>query len=165
MFEQPVIEPGRFARMGERLSGKRDLSGLPRVADLLSEAGGEVRYAVSGYVNERGYSALHVELDGKLSLRCQRCLGPLLQSVQARREIVLVPGADEFAQRDDETDFEDVIPDVQRLELVPLLEEELLLALPLAVRHEDGGCGPGAQAVPARPAGESPFAALAKLKQ
>jgi uncharacterized metal-binding protein YceD (DUF177 family) len=74
-----------------------------------------------------------------------------------------VPGADEFAQRDDEAEAEDVIPDVPRLELVPLLEEELLLALPLALRHEGAACS---EAIAMQPAeASSPFAALAKLKQ
>jgi uncharacterized protein len=123
-----------------------------------------VRYLVSGYVNERGYNALHLELDGELSLRCQRCLGPLSQPVHSEREIVLVPGADEFAQREDEAESEDVIPEVARLELMPLLEEELLLALPLALRHEEGACGAVLEAV-AEPVAASPFAALARLKQ
>jgi uncharacterized protein len=77
---------------------------------------------------------------------------------------VLVPGADEFAQGGDEAQSEDLIPDVAQLELAPLLEEELLLALPLATRHDEGACGTGLEMAP-EPAVASPFAALAKLKQ
>jgi uncharacterized protein len=163
MLEQPVIEPGKFARGQGQLTGTLDLSRLPRVNDLLFDSAGEVRYAVTGYLNDRGHNALHVELDGELKLRCQRCLGPLIQPVRVQRDIVLVPGADEFAQREDEAESEDVIPDVARLALGPLLEEELLLALPLAPRHEEGACDTGIETATA-PA-PSPFAALAKLKQ
>jgi uncharacterized protein len=164
MFEQPVIEPARFARSRGRLEGTLQVAQLPRVADLVFDGAGTVRYVVSGYVDDRGYSALHVELDGELNLRCQRCLGPLSHTVRSEREIVLVPGADEFAQREDEADSEDVIPDVARLALAPLLEEELLLALPMATRHAEGACGTGLETPSAAPA-TSPFAALAKLKQ
>jgi uncharacterized protein len=164
MFEQPVIEPAKFARSRGRLEGTLQVAALPRVADLAFDGAGAVRYVVSGYQNDRGYSALHVELDGELNLRCQRCLGPLLQPVHSEREIVLVPGADEFAQGGDEAQSEDLIPDVARLELAPLLEEELLLALPLATRHDEGACGTGLEMAP-EPAVASPFAALAKLKQ
>jgi uncharacterized protein len=169
MFEQPVdglagvIEPAPFARAGNRLSGHLEAARLPRVSELLFDGAGSVRYEVRGFVDHRGYNALRVELQGELTLRCQRCLGPMVQPVQVRRDIVLVPGADEFAQREDETELEDVIPDVQRLDLGPLLEEELLLALPLAPRHGEGECTAAVEVeqVPA----PSPFAALAKLKQ
>jgi uncharacterized protein len=162
-----VIEPGKFARSRNRLAGAMQVASLPRVADLLFDSGGTVRYAVSGFVNARGYSALRVELDAELSLRCQRCLGRLLQPVHTERDIVLVPGADEFSQREDEAESEDVIPDVPRLDLAPLLEEEMLLALPLAVRHEEGECRsePTSDAHSPDPGASSPFAALAKLKR
>jgi uncharacterized protein len=163
MSGQPVIEPAKFARGHGKLTGRLDVSALTRVADLLFDTAGSLEYAVSGYVNERGHSALQVCLDGELNLRCQRCLGPLPQPVHTQRDIVLVPGADEFAQRVDEAEAEDVIPDVPRLELAPLLEEELLLGLPLAARHEDGACSTGVALQPAQSG--SPFAALAKLKQ
>jgi uncharacterized protein len=165
MSEQPVIEPAKFARGRGRVSGTLCLNSLARVADLLSDAGGEgeVGYQVSGYVSDRGFPALRVELHGQLSLRCQRCLGPLPQHVQSQRDIVLVPGADEFIQRDDESESEDVIPDVPKLDLGALLEEELLLALPLAPRHEEGACRAATEAE--SPGGPSPFAALARLKR
>jgi uncharacterized protein len=168
MSDQPVIEPAKFARGRGRVSGALTLNMLPRVADLVSEAsatggGGTVGYHVSGYVDERGYPALHIELDGDLTLRCQRCLGSLPHRVQSERNVVLVPGADEFAQRDDESESEDVIPEVPRLDLGALLEEELLLALPLAPRHEEGACRAAAEAQ--SPDVPSPFAALARLKR
>jgi uncharacterized protein len=163
MFGALVIEPAKFARERGQLAGSLELAALSRVAELLFDSTGTVQYAVSGYVNARGYNALHVRLDAELSLRCQRCLGPLQQPVHTKRDIVLVPGADEFAQRDDEAEAEDVIPEVARLELAPLLEEELLLALPLALRHEEGACSTGIAAEPAQAA--SPFAVLAKFKQ
>jgi uncharacterized protein len=165
MSEQPVIETAKFARGRGRVSGALSLNSLARVADLLSDAGGEgeVAYEVTGYVSDRGFPALHVKLDGQLILRCQRCLGPLPQHVQSVRDIVLVPGADEFAQRDDESELEDVIPDVPRLDLGALLEEEVLLALPLAPRHEEGACRAATEAE--SPGVPSPFAALARLKR
>ena len=176
MSGQLVIEPAKFARARGELAGSLAVAALSRVADLLfdtgsdsgssdsgSDSGGTVRYAVSGYVNERGYNALHIALDGEINLRCQRCLGSLVLPVHTERAVVLVPGADEFAQRDDEAEAEDVIPDVPRLELMPLLEEELLLALPLALRHEEAACSDVVATQPAEV--NSPFAALAKLKQ
>jgi uncharacterized protein len=164
MSGQPVIEPARFARATGRIEGDLELAGLPRLAEALAEAAGSVRYVVAGSVNERGFSVLHVALEGTLLLRCQRCLGVLPQPVHVVRDLVLVPGADEFAPVEDEAETEDVIPEVPRLELAPLLEEELLLALPLAPRHEGGECR---SEVPADAAGAAPsqFAVLAKFKQ
>jgi uncharacterized protein len=170
MSGQPVIEPARFARFSGRIEGDLDVARLPRVAELLAEGPGSVHYLVTGSVNDRGHSVLHVQLDGSLPLRCQRCLGVLSQPLHAVRDLVLVPGADEFAPLQDEADTEDVIPEVARLELAPLLEEELLLALPLAPRHEGGDCrteaaAGGSEATGGTEQPPSPFAALAKLKQ
>src|SRR5512134_3399836 len=102
MSEQLVIEPARFARERGQRAGTLAPARLPRLAESLGDAAGSVGYSVAGYMNERGFPTLHVEIDAALHLRCQRCLGSLAQQVRSQREIVLVPGADEFAQRDDE---------------------------------------------------------------
>jgi uncharacterized protein len=163
-IEPVMIEPGKFAQGRRQISGTLAPAALPRLSDVLFDTAGEVRYAVAGSVNERGHASLRLALDGELNLRCQRCLGPLAYHVESRRDIVLVADADEFAQGEDAADTEDVIPEVARLDLTALLEDELVLALPLSARHEDGACevqdaaGEGAEP-------DKPFAALAQLRR
>lgn len=164
MPDQLVIEPGQFARARGRLAGTLEAGTLPRLADALFDTAGAVGYEVRGEVNERGRAVLHIALDGSLDLRCQRCLGRLAQQVRTRRDIVLVPDADEFVQGEDVAETEDVIPEVARLDVSALLEEELLLALPHSARHEEDVCRAEVDA-PAPAGGSSPFAALARLRE
>lgn len=164
MLEQLVIDPARFAGDRARLTGSLATAGLPRLADQLGDdEGGSIRYAVDGFNTPRGQPALRVKLDGALSLRCQRCLGPLPYRLDTQRDIVLVEGADEFAQSNDEDESTDIIPAVPRLNLRTLLEEEVLLVLPVAPRHAEGECRPDDMRG-TTPERSSPFAALARLK-
>ncbi len=176
MSEQLVIDPARFARDGGRLTGALVAANLPRLseqlqreqlqrADPLPGAGGEIGYRVEGFLSERGHPGLHLQLDGEIELRCQRCLGALSTRIESRRDIVLVPGADEFAQRSDEDETMDIIPAAARLDLRALLEDEVLLALPVAPCHALGECSVPEGRPGAAPERVSPFAALAQLKR
>lgn len=164
MSDQPVIDPQRFARDGATLSGELSLARLGRLQDELVDNDGTVRYRVTGYLSERGDAALRLQLSGELGLRCQRCLGRLPFSLDVDREIVFASDAHEFEPLDDEDDAVDVIPLVPRLDLLQLIEDEVLLSIPMAPRHRDDACE-GEQAQPSRQSSASPFAALAKLKR
>ncbi len=111
--------------------------------------------------------SLLLEADTEVVLECQRCLQPMRWPLQARRRIFFVDGEDEAAALDAEND-DDVLALVPALDLQALIEDELLLALPIVPRHEvcpeplprafveDDGAG-----VPE----DSPFAALSVLKR
>jgi DUF177 domain-containing protein len=165
------IDPRRFAREHASASGSVAADTLARVADVLCDAAGPnqqsnlIQYRVTGFVTPKDQAALRVELSGEIGLRCQRCLERMTFPLAVQREIVLVAGTDEFEPSADEPESVDIIPAVSRMDLRELVEEEILLALPLAPRHPAGECevsaagqGPGAQA------DASAFAALARLK-
>jgi len=165
MSDQPVIDPQRFARDGATLSGEVSPARLGRLQDELVDNDGTVRYRVSGFLSERGDPALRLELSGQLGLRCQRCLGRLAFTLEVDRDLVFASSAHEFEQREDEDDGVDVIPLVPRLDLLQLIEDEVLLSMPMAPRHLDGACEGQQAQQRGRSSSASPFAALAKLKQ
>jgi uncharacterized protein len=94
-------------------------------------------------------------------LRCQRCLGTVIEPLSITSRLWLVaPGRpwpdDELAE-----DSFDAVEAGKEMALLPLIEEEVLLALPVAPMHEV--CD-----LPVAMQGEhepSPFAVLAKLKR
>jgi len=168
MSEQLVIEPGRFAREGRQLKGTLGLEALPRLAEAVEAGSEDVVYEVRGYLTAKGHAALHLSVRASVGLSCQRCLEPLEQRLESQRDIVLVPGADQFAQPDDEAELEDIIPEVARLDVRELVEDELLLALPLAPHHDEGLCtapASGASQAAERGTSESPFSVLQKLRK
>lgn len=168
------LDVAAFARVGEHLQGHDLLQNYERVAkdlrappaDLMLDwqATGERRSAVDGSVRP----ALHLQVHAVLPLTCQRCMGEVMTAVVVDRHFVFVPDEETAAHLDDESD-DDVLVLAPDFNLHQLIEDEVLMALPLVPRHEE--C-PETVRLSARSAdidvdgGENPhpFAALAALK-
>jgi uncharacterized protein len=162
----------RFAAAAGVLEGRTPAAELQRLAVDAPPAGaGEVRWAARG--ERRGGAGrepetwLHLQAHALVRLTCQRCLQPMEQALHAERSLRFV--ADEAeAERLDELSEDDVLalPPRGRLDLQPLIEDELILALPIVPRHED--C-PEPLPLPVddlpEEAPENPFQALAALKR
>ena len=149
-----------FAREGRVLEGTLAVSSLERLQDLLAEASGELTYRIEGLKGERGQSMLHLVVGGEIPLACQRCLEEIHFELDVDSLLELVPADVELSQEELEDDTRDFLPVAGELDVAELVEDEVLLALPVAPRHER--CGfPGAAH-----AGEriNPFAVLDGLK-
>jgi uncharacterized protein len=159
MFARPFIDSVDFARKGKEIRGEIAVSELSRLADMLAKSDGRLTYIIGGY-QEADRDILQVSLQGACTLRCQRCLGELEYPVNQVSRLWLLP-ADRLdeAEEDDEMD---AIEAEQRLDVLALIEEELLLALPIAPRHPDGECVPASKGLKEM---DSPFAVLAGLKK
>lgn len=163
MRAQAVIDSLEFARAGQSLSGSLPVSGFARLRDSLFDVGGEVRFSVKGGHDERQRPVLTLEITGLLHLQCQRCLGGLDYPLQLSGSVLLV-SAGETAEGLAEGGDDDWIDAGPTLDLAELVEDEILLGLPYAPRHETGICRPGLDAQAER-ADASAFAKLAALKR
>jgi uncharacterized protein len=112
---------------------------------------------------------LHLHAQASVLLECQRCLQPFVQALEVDRRVRFVRD-EALAEQLDEHSDDDVLALPRRLDLHELLEDELILALPLVPRHES--CPePLPLALPDMAgdaaAGEAPhpFAALAALRR
>lgn len=157
-----------------QLAGQWSLAGMPRLVESLFattdddapvewQATGSLRPAPGG----EPQVWLHLQARAPVVLQCQRCLQAVPQVLKVDRDFRFVRSAQE-AERLDEAVEEDVMELVPRLDLHELLEDELILALPLVPRH-DGDCPtPLPQPVDdlddEAPA-PNPFAALAALRK
>ena len=129
--------------------------GLASNAPLHWQADGETRAAGDGVPRP----ALRLRLACRLPLECQRCLQPVEEAVDVDRHFIFASDEETAAQLDEECD-DDVLAPLHGADLLTLMEDELLLALPPVPRHAD--CR-----TPVDAAGEPPphpFAALATLK-
>jgi len=109
---------------------------------------------------------LHVGASTDLPLECQRCLKPVDVPLAIERSFLFVHGEDAAAQLDTDSE-DDVLALTRTLDLRELIEDELLLALPIVPRHELCRVplvapADEAEAVEEKP---NPFAALAALKR
>jgi uncharacterized protein len=168
------LDVAAFAQARGALEGRDMLSSYERLArDLQAtqpdqavnwQVQGESRGAADGSVRP----ALHLRADAALPLTCQRCLGPVLAPVHIDAHFIFMPDEAAAAALDDESE-DDVLALSSALDLHALIEDELLLALPLVPRHDacphavqlsaqDGGFDAASQNK------VHPFAALGALK-
>ena len=149
-----------FARDGRVLEGTLPVASLERLHDQLANVAGELAFRLQGRKGKRGEPLLEVEVSGTLALACQRCLEAIVFDVDIDSLLELVPEGGELSQDELEDDTRDFLPVAGELDVAQLVEDEVLLALPVAPRHERCGL-PGAAA-----AGERihPFAVLSALK-
>lgn len=155
-----AISAMKFARDAGVLEREVPVSDLPRLHDLLAEISGGVSYRVEGVKGERGQAQLRLQVWGRLPLSCQRCLRAIDFDLEVDSLLQLVPEGVELSQEELEDDTRDFLPVDGDLNIVELVEDEILLALPVAPRHEKCGLPGVAEA------GEriNPFAVLGGLK-
>jgi uncharacterized protein len=164
MSEQVVIDSPEFARTHSELHGKITASDLPRIQDLLSSGEGLIEYSLFGDVNDKGKPILRLEVKGKLPLQCQRCLGPMVYDVDLSSRLELVKGLEQLSEEGDEVDEVDQIEADPKLDVLALVEDEILLGLPVAPRHPEGKCEIGGN-LGDKSGSNNPFGVLANLKR
>ena len=125
------------------VQGQWPLASMPRLAESFSGAAdGHADWSLHTSTRQvaGGQAQLWARLQARAvaPLQCQRCLAPLQQPLEVDQLIRFVQGEEMAAQLDEESE-EDVMHLPAQLNLYALLEDELILALPIVPRHE-GTC-------------------------
>jgi uncharacterized protein len=159
-----IIDAFEFCRQREERSGEIALSDLARLAAELTDSNGTCAYSVRGDSDEEGHSQLVLRVAGSVHLRCQRCLSAFEFKLDS--ESVLMLAKDEASADALEDKLEDeeveVVVGSKTMDMLALIEDEALLALPVSPRHE---VCPDQSALDALKADkpESPFSVLKNL--
>jgi uncharacterized protein len=134
-----------LARNHRAVSGNLSLSAMPRLlAEVLVEASaqkkpfswqarGSVTRALGADEGGREERWLTLTISGSFYLECQRCLEPYEQALEVEA-LYLIVDTEEGALLMD-NDEVDAIVGSQQFDLLDLIEEELLLSLPLVPKH------------------------------
>lgn len=176
VFDSRRLDVQSFARASAELAGCEPLASYPRLLEAAQAAAGqlqgrEVRWQARGEARaEPGGGVqvwVHLRAQAVLPLVCQRCLEPAEVALEVDRAFRFVATEAQAEALDEEIE-EDVLVLARDFDLRTLVEDELLMALPLVPRHAACPVPPrlSAQdadfdAVGQRP---NPFAALAGLK-
>jgi uncharacterized protein len=172
-FNFNAIDVMLFAKEAAQLQGVLPIENLPRL--MASQAGDsvlatcDVIWFVTGDVRKpKGAELqywLHVRAQTQATLTCQRCLASFDKTLLVERSFMFVRDEIHAAELDAAIE-DDVLVLTKDLNLQTLIEDELLLALPLVPRHE---VCPQLIEVPSQDRPEAqmphPFAALAALKR
>jgi uncharacterized protein len=173
-FDPHRLDVRRFAEEGVKLEGRDELASLRRLHAEAQDGGqqAEVHWQAQGeLLNPQRLHPqvwLHLEADTQLPLVCQRCLTPVEVPLAVRRSFRFV--ADEAtAAAEDDTAEEDLLALSRSFDLLELVEDELLMEVPVAPMHEVcpvpvqlSHVDPDFEQAEAQR--EHPFAALSRLK-
>jgi uncharacterized protein len=159
MAHQPVIDGLEFAKAGSSLQGSWPVAEFRRLGDALRSNDGALAYELLGVPEHQGWPALRLRVEGALQLSCQRCLGALVFPLHIEVSLRLVATQAEIDAEPLAADGPESIVASKDMKVQALVEDEVLLAMPIAPRHET--CA-GSAAVPGQARG-TPFTGLRGL--
>lgn len=133
-----VIDVFEFCRQKLQREGNFAVADLHRLSGECADHTGNLQWSLSGEINSMGHAQCRLSVSGVVRLMCQRCLTPFAFTIASHSLIVL---ANDDEQADDiegllDDDTIDVIVGSKKFNFFDLIEDEALLALPLAHKHE-----------------------------
>ena len=163
-----VYQVQKEVTQGGRFEGEIDLSELKRLGELLHfentvDPERKVVLSFEFLRSEYDIPMLAGHLQTSLELECQRCLQPL--EVPMDLEFSLLIDANDEIVRHSSQDT--LYSEDGYIDIVEVVEDELILAIPLVAMHEDTRCNSNWQdsaSTAETVKSENPFAVLQQLK-
>lgn len=168
------ILPFKLARQRRSLQGVLSLDTMARLTGLLAESQGDVEVDLQFGVDEQRISYMRGHLKTEVSMVCQRCMGPVRVPLEAEIAVGFAASDERAATMPDS--YEACVLTEESAVLAELIEDELILAMPLVATHPEQRCQPWfekqqeelcALEEVAKESAEkkNPFAVLASLKR
>lgn len=156
-----VINSHEFVRGRRVIEGTVALLRLSRLSDVLLDLDGNLAVRLEGWQDADRISWLRLEVYGQVALCCQRCLGRMEWPLSIVSLLQVVGPDETWPDEDLADDGADVIAAENELDVLALVEDEVLLVLPIAARHQQCESPLATEKVD----GSSPFMALAVLRK
>jgi uncharacterized protein len=147
-----LIDNIAFAKRNERLTGELSVADCPRLSDLLRTQAppgvdfaavkfpsgiDNIKFSMVGEADVLGRNFLHLELRSALTTYCQRCLEQMPLQLNLSFHY-LIGDADinnlDVDATEDVDDF-DLQEASQSMDVAELVEDEIIMALPIAPTH------------------------------
>ncbi|KHO66346.1 YceD family protein [Pseudomonas flexibilis] len=163
----PHVDPRKLADRGAVLEGEIPLASLPRLAEQMVDHAGTVRAKLSFERDERRAVVIHGEFSVEAKMVCQRCLDVATLPIHGEYHYAVIPeGSKQVVPKG----YDALEVGEDPLDLLTLVEDELLLALPIVPVHDSSVCQqPAGQDDPQPSEDEvsrpNPFSVLAQLKR
>ena len=163
MADEFLIHLDRLSTRPTVFEGTFHPADLERLEDTLADDRGELRYRISAQLDPQQRKVLSCIIEGFVFLTCQVSLEAFRHEIDLAERLVFVESEAQLPAIDEESDSEDYVVADEDPDIRDLVEDAVLLALPMIPR-KPGVEEPKGEATGA---GESvsPFAALASLKR
>lgn len=127
-----------LAKENATLEGEIKLKNLPRVLSYLYDANGEISTAMHFCFDKAHRPCVQGKLKTVLHVQCQRCLQTMDMPMDIQLNLVGV-SSDAEAKKLMKVK-EPLMLKQQPLELTELIEEEIILAMPIIPKHKSAKC-------------------------
>jgi uncharacterized protein len=164
MKDPYLIDPARLSDKPLVLEGTFRPEELERLEDSLAYGAGELHYRITAGLDAQRRKVVSCIIKGFVFLTCQASLEAFRHEISVDDRLVLVDEESQLPPVEEESDTEDYLVADEPLDIRDLVEDAVLLALPMVPRKpgvQEPREGDGTPAVE-RP---NPFAALASLKK
>jgi len=125
-----------FTRLAAIAAGGRDSDDAVNDSESIVGSRDGLVIDVEFAESHEGYPCVHIGIDGCLSLECQRCLQPVGFPVNLEARLTILSSETEMSGIAEP--FDSVLMTADGLNLPVVIEDEILLALPIAPIHGSG---------------------------
>ena len=171
MESELVIHPDRLQETPQVFEGDATLEEFPRLAESLADHPIEVHFTVTARLDKQRRKVVSCIIEGFVFLTCQSTLEDFRHAITLTERMVLVDSEAGLSPIEEESDAEDYLVADGPVDVLDVVEDAILLSLPMVPRKpglEEPRGRPGsplAAAVKDEGPRQSPFAALASLKK
>jgi len=131
-----LINNLEFAKKNQEISGQIAIASCKRLAELISSSEGhvtDIRYRLTGSAKKMSLPSLFLQIEAQLPLLCQRCLEEIELNFALEFNYLITNKEISEIEENDDIDW---LEASQEMDLIELIEDELLTAMPIAPMHE-----------------------------
>lgn len=163
MFPADITLP-RAAELDQHVEGRISIVDLPRLAPLLSrENQSEACFRMDFSLDLEKRAVVKGQVQATVHLICQRCLQVYPCEITSEFSLVAVENLTDALHLDKR--YEAVLLHDHQLRVAEVIEDELLLGLPLVPKHPSGECEGLPETQPADRESHNPFSSLEQFKK
>jgi len=135
-----IIEPLKFVEQHDCLKGTWALADMLRLLEMCypEQSLGEAVFSIEGGIDQQGLRYLKGSIEADILLQCQRCLRAMTYHIKTNFLLSSVCNDAEAAQLP--VKYEALYLIQPEVDLLTIIEDELLLTLPLVPKHKKGDC-------------------------
>ena len=132
------IDPLRLADQGVRLEGILPIAQMKRLSELLVRDDGQVQISLEFLKDDMAQRLLTGSIEAELYFVCERCSEPV--KITLKIQPMLCPLLSERQLPQCPKAYEPLITEGEALSLIELVEDELLLNMPMIPKHPENKC-------------------------
>ena len=129
-----VLDFVRQVELNRTIDGIYPISKLARLSEVLASKEGYITANLE-FTDSVGFAILKGKVSANVLVDCQRCLDPVETELSGKFKFALVNSEEDYSLLPDE--FEPYLIEGEEQSIIELIEDELLLCLPMVTIHDE----------------------------